>query len=118
MKRISLRSMKRAGLCALALAALLAMFGPAPAEARVFVHLGIGGPYYGYPAYPPYAYYPPPYPYYYPAPPPVVYAPPPAVYAPPPPPSYPPYATPPAAYTPPSGPAYAPYATPPGYSPQ
>jgi hypothetical protein len=116
MKRMNLRSLtsagpKLVGLGALALAALLVTFGPAPAEARVFVHVGIGGPYYGYPAYPPYAYYPGPYPYYYPPPPPVIYAPPP-------PPAYPPYAPPSAAYTQPSGPAYAPYATPPGYSPQ
>ena len=100
MKRISLRSLKLGGpklggLCALALLAFLTAFGPAPAEARVFVRVGIGGPYYGYPAYAPYPYYYPPYPYYY-------YAPPPAAAA---------------AYPPPSGPAYAPYATPPGYAP-
>ena len=105
MKRISLRSLKLGGpklggLCALAVFALLTMFSPAPADARVFVRLGFGGPYYGYPAYAAYPYYYPPYPYYY-APPPVAYAPPPAAYP---------------AYPPPSGPAYAPYATPPGYA--
>jgi len=48
-----------------------------PANARVFVHVGVGVPFYGpYYAYPP---------YYYDYPPPVVYAPPPVVYAPPPP---------------------------------
>ncbi len=96
MKRVSLPSLKlggpkSVGLCALALLALLTAFGPAPADARVFVRVGFGGPYYGYPAYATYPYYYPPYPYYY-------------------------YAPPPAAYPPPSGPAYAPYATPPGYA--
>jgi hypothetical protein len=86
MKRISLRSLKLGGLGALVL---------------LFVRVGVGGPYYGYPAYAGYPYYYPPYPYYYYAPPPVAYAPPPAAYA----------------YPPPSGPAYAPYATPPGYAP-
>ncbi len=65
------------------MAAALALGGgwalaPAPAAARVFVHIGVPlwgccGPYYYAP--PPVVYYPPP--YYY-APPPVVYAPPPA----------------------------------------
>jgi hypothetical protein len=54
-----------------------------PAQARVFV--GIGVPFYGPGFYPPPYYYPPPPPVYYPPPPPVVYAPPPQVYAPPPP---------------------------------
>jgi len=103
MQRISLRSLKSGGaklggLCALALLAFLTAFGPAPADARVFVRAGFGGPHYGYPAYAAYPYYYPPYPYYYYAPPPVAYAPPPGV------------------YPPPSGPAYAPYATPPGYA--
>jgi hypothetical protein len=88
MKRISLRFLKLGGLCALALIALVTAFGTAPADARVFVRFGIGGPYYGYPAYAGY-----PYPYYYPPYAPYYYAPP-----------------------PPSGPAYAPYATPPGYA--
>ena len=56
-------------LCALVFGAGLAL-SAAPANARVFVRVGIGGPYY-YGGYP----------YYYP--PPVVYAPPPVVYAPP-----------------------------------
>src|SRR5208282_40405 len=99
MQSISLRFLKLGGLSALALVALVTALAPAPAEARVYVRGGFGGPYYGYPAYAAYPYYYPPYPYYYYAPPPVVYAPPPA------------------AYPPPSGPAYAPYATPPGYAP-
>jgi len=108
MKPVILRFLKLGGLGALALVALLTAFGPAPADARVFVRVGIGGPYYyGYPAYSPYYYYPPYPPYYY-APPPAAYAPPPVGYS--------PYATPPAAYAPPSGPAYSPYATPPGYA--
>jgi len=53
---------------------------PSPARARVFVGVGIGGPWFG-PAYlPPPYYYPPP--VYYPPPPPVYYSPP-QVYAPP-----------------------------------
>ena len=104
MKPALSRFLKLGGLGALALVALLTAFGPTPADARVFVRVGIGGPYYyGYPAYSPYYYYPPYPPYYYA---------PPAAYVPPPPPGY----APPAAYAPPSGPAYAPYATPPGYA--
>lgn len=94
MKQISLRFLKLGVLSAVALVALVTAFAPAPAEARIYVRGGFGGPYYGYPAYAgyPYPYYYPPYPYYY-------YAPPPAAY-------------------PPPGPAYAPYAAPPpGYAP-
>ena len=50
-----------------------------PAQARVFV--GIGVPFYGPGYYAPRPYYPPP--FYYPPPPPVYYYPPPVVYAPP-----------------------------------
>jgi hypothetical protein len=49
-----------------------------PAEARIFV--GIGVPFYGPGYYPPPVYYPPPPPVYY-APPPTVYAPPPQSYS-------------------------------------
>jgi hypothetical protein len=59
--------------------ALAAGLAATPAQARVFVHVGVGVPFYG--PYPYYAYPP----YYYDYPPPVVYAPPPVVYAPPPP---------------------------------
>ncbi len=55
------------------------MLAAAPAQARVFVGVGVPLPYFGPPAY----YYPPP-PVYYAPPPPVYYAPPPPVtYAPP-----------------------------------
>jgi len=100
MRQKSLRFLKLGGMSAVALVALATAFAPAPAEARIYVRGGFGGPYYGYPAYAgyPYPYYYPPYPYYYYAPPPVAYAPPSAAY-------------------PPPGPAYAPYAAPPGYAP-
>ncbi|MGH6976423.1 MAG: hypothetical protein ACREED_05285 [Stellaceae bacterium] len=77
LRRIWLKSAMAVGVIALGGSMVLA---PAPAMARVFVHVGIGpwccGPYYYYP--PPVVYYPPP---------PVYYAPPPVVYAPPPPPT-------------------------------
>ena len=69
------RILVAAALCA----GLLGMMA-SPAQARVFV--GIGIPFYGPGFYPPPYYYPPP--AYYPPPPPVVYAPP-QTYAPPPP---------------------------------
>ena len=65
----------------LAAAAALPVVMPGSADARVFVGIGLGFPFFGYGA-PFYAPYPYPPPYY---PPPVVYAPPPpVVYAPPP----------------------------------
>jgi hypothetical protein len=63
---------------AIALCAAFVGLAPSPANARVFV--GIGVPFFGPGFYPPPYYYPPP--AYYP-PPPVMYAPPPQVYAPP-----------------------------------
>ena len=61
-------------------------FAACPAQARVFVGIGLGVPFYG-PGYvpgpyyyPPPAYYPPP-PVYYSPPPPVVYTPPPQTYS-------------------------------------
>jgi hypothetical protein len=66
---------------ALVLCAALAGLASNPAQARVFV--GIGIPFYGPGFYPPPYYYPPPPPVYYAPPPPVVYAPPQA-YTPPP----------------------------------
>jgi len=70
----SMRILRRTSI---ALAVLVAMAGWAggPAQARVFV--GIGIPFYGPGYYPPPVYYPPP-PVYYAPPPPMVYAPPPA----------------------------------------
>ena len=78
----SVKVLRRAA-AALALCAALAGFASHPAQARVFV--GVGIPFYGPGFYPPPYYYPPPPPVYYAPPPPVVYAPP-QVYAPPPPP--------------------------------
>jgi hypothetical protein len=66
---------------ALALCAALIGLASSPAQARVFV--GIGIPFYGPGFYPPPYYYPPPPPVYYAPPPPTVYAPPQA-YSPPP----------------------------------
>ena len=71
--------MTRSYLAALGLLTLgLAAFTH-PAQARVFVGIGVPLPYFGPPAYypPPPAYYPPPPPYYYAPPPPVMYASPP-----------------------------------------
>ena len=45
MKPVIFRFLKLGGLGALALVALLTAFGPAPADARLFVRVGIGGPY-------------------------------------------------------------------------
>jgi hypothetical protein len=69
----------RRTIVAAAVCAAIVGFTGGPAQARVFV--GIGIPFYGPGFYPPPVYYPPP-PVYY-APPPVVYAPPPVSYAPP-----------------------------------
>ena len=55
----------------LAIAASLPVATPQSADARVFIGIGLGVPFYA-------PYYPPPPPYYYP--PPVVYAPPPVAY--------------------------------------
>ena len=76
----SIRFLRRAT-AALVVCAALVGLASKPADARVFV--GIGIPFYGPGFYPPPYYYPPPPPVYYAPPPPVVYAPPQA-YSPPP----------------------------------
>ena len=74
----------------LAASVVCAMAIPGAAQARVFVGVGVGVPFFGPPAYypPPFHYPPPMYyhppPMYYHPPPPVFYAPPPVVYTPPP----------------------------------
>ncbi len=66
------------GLAALGTVALGLSVAPQPAQARVFIGIGVPFPYYVPPAYYPPAYYPPAY-----YPPPVYYPPPPVVYTPP-----------------------------------
>ena len=73
----NLVSMLRRALVALAVFGAMAGSAGTPAQARVWV--GVGVPLWGPGFYPPPYYYPPP--AYYPPPPPVVYAPPPQVYS-------------------------------------